>query len=145
MIVFDLRCGGGHVFEAWFGSGADHDAQAARGLLACPLCDDTDVTKAAMAPAVPAKSNRAALPANLPPAADVKAALATLAKLQAHVEATSDYVGANFAAEARAIDAGAATERPIWGEATRAEAASLAADGIAAHPLPFRPRVKLDA
>ena len=140
MIVFDLRCGQGHVFEAWFGSGADHDAQAARGLIACPICDDADVVKAAMAPAVPAKSNRA-----LRSPAEVKSALATLAKLQAHVEATSDYVGGNFANEARAIDAGDAATRPIYGEATRAEAAALAADGIAAHPLPFRPRAKADA
>ncbi len=141
MIVFDLRCGRGHVFEAWFGSGSDHDAQAARGLIACPICDDTHVVKAAMAPAVPGKSNRAPPPA----AAEVKAALATLAKLQAHVESTSEYVGGNFAAEARAIDAGDAVTRPIYGEATRAEAAGLAADGIAAYPLPFRPRAKADA
>ena len=28
MIIFDLRCApGGHVFEAWFGSGEDYEAQ----------------------------------------------------------------------------------------------------------------------
>ena len=59
MIVFDLRCGAGHVFEAWFGSTADYDAQQARRLIACPVCDDTAIGKAVMAPAVPAKGNRA--------------------------------------------------------------------------------------
>ena len=58
MIVFDLRCGEGHVFEAWFGTGADFDDQSARGLVSCPVCGASDVVKAVMAPAVGAKSNR---------------------------------------------------------------------------------------
>lgn len=139
MIVFDLRCGQAHVFEAWFGSTADYDAQVARGLVACPICDDVGVTKAAMAPAVPAKSNRAASPAV------VKAGLAALARAQAAVLDACDYVGPNFAAEARAIDAGEAEQRGIYGEATRAEVAALAADGIQAAPLPLPVRAKADA
>ncbi|HEX7740987.1 MAG TPA: DUF1178 family protein, partial [Sphingobium sp.] len=44
MIVFDLKCSDhGHVFEAWFGSTADYEDQGARGLIACPLCGDTNV------------------------------------------------------------------------------------------------------
>ncbi|PXA90254.1 DUF1178 domain-containing protein, partial [Nostoc sp. 3335mG] len=35
MIVFDLKCGTGHVFEAWFGSSAAYEDQRSRGLLAC--------------------------------------------------------------------------------------------------------------
>ena len=59
MIVFDLKCAShGHVFEAWFGSSADYEDQRARGLVACPICGDDEVTKAVMAPAVAAKGNR---------------------------------------------------------------------------------------
>lgn len=58
MIVFDLRCGAGHVFEAWFGSSGDYEAQGARGLISCPICGNGDIVKAAMAPAVPLKSNQ---------------------------------------------------------------------------------------
>lgn len=137
MIVFDLRCATGHVFEAWFGSTADYDAQTARGLVACPICEDGNVTKAAMAPGVPSKSNRAASPL------EVKRGLAALARAQAAVLEGCDYVGPDFAAEARAIDAGEAEQRGIYGEATRAEIASLAADGIAAAPLPLPVRAKL--
>ncbi|MBC7985927.1 MAG: DUF1178 family protein, partial [Sphingomonadaceae bacterium] len=50
MIVFDLRCGAGHVFEAWFGSTGDFEAQRKRGLVACPICGALDVAKAVMAP-----------------------------------------------------------------------------------------------
>ncbi len=60
MIVFDLRCGAAHVFEAWFGSSGDYEAQGARGLISCPICGNGDIVKAAMAPAVPVKSNQRA-------------------------------------------------------------------------------------
>lgn len=139
MIVFDLRCGNDHVFEAWFGSTADYDAQTARGLVACPICDDASVVKAAMAPAVPSKSNRGASPSQ------VKAALGELARLQAKVEASSDYVGPAFASEARAMHDGDVPQRSIYGEATRAEAAALVADGVPVAPLPFRPKARADA
>lgn len=140
MIVFDLRCGGEHVFEAWFGSTADFEAQSARRLIACPICDDKTVGKAAMAPAVPAKGNRAA--ADKPPAAEVKSMLAAIAAQQSVVEASCDYVGGRFAEEARAIHFGEAESRAIVGEASRAEAAGLIEDGISIAPLPFRSRAR---
>jgi hypothetical protein len=46
----------------------------------------------------------------------------------------------NFAAEARAIHAGDAPERSIWGEARIDEARGLIEDGIPVAPLPFRPK-----
>src|SRR3546814_17387109 len=62
MIVFDLCCAAGdHRFEAWFASSDGFADQQARGLIACPVCGDSAVKKAAMAPRVGAKSNQAAL------------------------------------------------------------------------------------
>jgi hypothetical protein len=58
MIVFDLSCGHGHRFEAWFNSSAGYADQRARGLIACPVCGDTAVDKAVMAPRVAAKGNQ---------------------------------------------------------------------------------------
>lgn len=60
MIVFDLRCGHGHVFEAWFRSSSDYESQRARSLISCPLCNDTMIDKAVMAPNIGAKSNQRA-------------------------------------------------------------------------------------
>ena len=37
MKVFDLHCGQGHIFEGWFGSEADYQAQQQRGLLECSV------------------------------------------------------------------------------------------------------------
>jgi hypothetical protein len=147
VIVFDLRCADGHVFEAWFGSTADYDAQRERGLVACPVCSVTDVAKAVMAPAVPTKGNRRAdaKPAAAHPPAEVKAMLAALAEVQAKVEASCDYVGDRFADEARAIHLGEAETRGIYGEATPEQAAELREEGIDVAPLPFRPKRAADA
>ena len=57
MIVFDLSCDFGHRFEGWFGSSDDFADQQNRGLIACPECGSSQVEKAPMAPAVPAKAN----------------------------------------------------------------------------------------
>jgi hypothetical protein len=132
MIVFDLQCGQAHVFEAWFGSSADHAAQAAAGMIACPICGDTQTSKAVMAPAVPAKGNRS------------EGAAALLAA-QRRMEAESDYVGDDFAAQARARHEQAEPSRAIYGEATLADARALIDEGIGIMPLPFKPLVRSDA
>ena len=142
MIVFDLSCGTGHVFEAWFGSSADFEDQRSRGLVACPICGRSEVEKAVMAPNVAPKGNRAAMPVpvrsggpNDP--AEMKAILVALAKAQAKLLEGSEHVGPRFASEARAIQDGDAPERPIHGQATMEEAKSLIEDGVAVMPLPL--------
>jgi hypothetical protein len=142
MIVFDLRCGGAHVFEAWFGSTADYESQRDRGLIACPLCGDTGIDKAVMAPAVAAKGNRRAA---LGAIADADPGLAGLLALQREMEARSDYVGSAFASEARAMHEGTTPERSIYGEASPAEVRALADEGVPLLPLPFTPLVRSDA
>ncbi|HEY7811517.1 MAG TPA: DUF1178 family protein [Allosphingosinicella sp.] len=144
MIIFDLKCGAqGHVFEGWFGSSQDYETQQGRGLVTCPLCGSPEVTKAPMAPAVPAKTNaRAAAPSptsdlfSAAPA-EVKAMLAAAAAVQKTLLANSESVGDRFADEARAIHLGEADARPIHGRATPEQAQSLAEEGVAIAPLPF--------
>jgi hypothetical protein len=48
----------------------------------------------------------------------------------------ADYVGGRFAEEARRIHFNEVEPRGIWGEATREDAAALAEEGVAFHPLP---------
>ena len=63
-------------------------------------------------------------------------------EMRKKIEANSDYVGKNFAAEARKMHLGDAPERSIYGEAKPAEAKSLIEDGINVVPLPFMPNRK---
>ncbi|UAK26356.1 DUF1178 family protein [Sphingomonas nostoxanthinifaciens] len=139
MIVFDLACTQEHVFEAWFGSTADYDKQRERGLVSCPICGDADVRKAAMAPAVPAKSNARPVPMakGAPAPAEMKAMLAALARAQAKALEGSEHVGGRFAEEARAMHDGETPERAIHGQATLAEAKALVEDGVPVAPLPL--------
>lgn len=128
MIVFDLCCAAGHVFEAWFASSEDYEAQRAKGLVSCPVCGEIEVDKAVMAPRVAAKGNQRA---------DAKAAYEALARAQAEALKESHWVGEGFAGEARAIHLGEAEARAIHGQASIAEARALHEEGIAVMPLPL--------
>lgn len=50
MKVLNLQCAGMHTFEGWFGSEEDYQLQRERGLVACPLCANTEVRKLPSAP-----------------------------------------------------------------------------------------------
>ncbi|KTE30869.1 MULTISPECIES: DUF1178 family protein [unclassified Sphingopyxis] len=150
MIVFDLCCAAGdHRFEAWFKSSESFADQQARGLIACPICGDSDVTKAVMAPRVGAKSNQQVAPAS-PAAPDsagevtpelVRKVMAGIAAKQAEMLPQSRWVGRDFADAARAMHEGRAAEDLIHGQTSPEEAQALRDDGIAAMPLlvPFVP------
>lgn len=132
MIVFDLRCGGGHVFEAWFGSSDAYESQRSAGHVRCPICDDDAVTKAVMAPAISAKSNSKPPP---PTPEAVKAAMKMLATQQAKALETSEWVGTTFADRARAMHLGDEKQATIHGQASLAEAKALVEDGVPVAPL----------
>ena len=146
MIVFDLECRAGlHRFEGWFASSQEFDRQQARGLVACPHCGAQDVIKAPMAPRLTRKGNQQAIastetanamtPAALPP--EAKAALVTLARMQAEALKSSRWVGKSFADDARAMHYGEKDAEPIHGQATPADAQALAEEGIAVAPVLF--------
>ena len=63
-----------------------------------------------------------------------------LEKMRNDVEKNADYVGKEFAKEARAINDGDKPERAIYGEASAIEAKKLLEDGVPVLPLPFVPR-----
>ena len=143
MIRFALTCANDHGFESWFPSNAKFDELQAAGLVQCPTCNSSDVSKALMAPPVRASKKRN-LPAEPQPMAaspdpDVADAINALRE---HVEKNSDYVGDSFAAEARAMHEGDAPHRSIHGQARPEEAKKLIEDGVPALPLPFIPRQK---
>ncbi|PCI64053.1 MAG: hypothetical protein COB37_02525 [Kordiimonadales bacterium] len=151
MIVFDLKCDADHHFEAWFQSSTAYEDQLAVGQVTCPYCDSAAITKAPMAPNIATKSNMRSesqpveTSSVLSGTGDEKlAALAkeaneVFARLKQHVEANCDYVGDNFADEARKIHYGESEERGIYGESTREETVELIEEGIDIMPLPGTP------
>ena len=128
MIRYALACEAGHEFEAWFGDSHDFDDQKARGLLECPLCDSREVRKQIMAPAVSPSRDK--------PPERREMMMEAMGAIRTHVEETFDYVGPEFAAEARRIHAGEAERRGVYGEASPEEVKALVEDGVPVAPLP---------
>ena len=144
MIHYALRCEPeGHPFDGWFRSGADFDAQAERGLLECPACGSPAVAKALMRPAVAVSAGASGLTeAVARPPAEMVALYRQMQEMAREVRAKADYVGPNFAEEARRIHYGESEERRIYGEATPPQVRGLLEEGIAALPLPALPEDK---
>ncbi len=165
MIHYSLRCAASHEFDGWFRSSAAFDAQAEAGLLACPLCASTAVSRAMMAPrlssgavapaeaAAPALAEQQNTPVPTGPASRQGSGMsvgglpampdqvrATLQRIRAEVERRCDYVGPHFADTARAMHDGSETPRPIYGETTPEQATALAEDGIDVTRIPWVPR-----
>ncbi|WP_314374806.1 DUF1178 family protein [Sphingomonas paucimobilis] len=134
MIVFDLRCTSGHVFEAWFASSTAYAEQRAAAQVECPLCGDRAIEKAVMAPQIAAKGNSKP---DAPSPQAIKAALEQLAQAQAKALEKSTWVGTAFADRARAMHEGEAPVTQIHGQASLAEAKALAEEGVPVAPLPF--------
>jgi len=130
VIAYALRCHKGHEFDGWFRDSAAFDDQCRGGHLSCPSCSSIRIEKAIMAPAVSGTKKRAET------AAQIRQFATGLRK---YVQENADYVGPNFAEEARKIHYGETQERHIYGEATADEARELIEEGLDVAPLPPDP------
>jgi len=150
MIKYFVPCKKGHTFDGWFANSTAFDTQSKRGLISCPDCGSTKVTKALMAPAVSSSTRRkgksqepAAVPSEtarqsygmqVPPEL-----MDLMRKVRDEVKKNAEYVGPRFAEEARKIHHEEAPERGIYGEATVDEVKALHEDGVPCVPLPVLP------
>lgn len=151
MIRYTLKCENDHRFESWFQSADGFDALRDRGHVSCPDCGSTGIEKAMMAPNVrpsDVKTPLGAVPAPGAPPPDLTTPsddrARVLAELRRKIEENSDYVGLNFAAEARAMHEGEKPLRSIYGEARLAEARKLIEEGVPVAPLPFTPKANVN-
>jgi hypothetical protein len=130
VIVYNLRCRNSHEFEGWFRDSAAFDTQSKGGKLTCPVCDSRKVEKAIMAPAV-SGAKKSAVTTD-----EAKKMRQFMTGLRKYVQENADYVGPNFAEEARKIHYGEAEDRHIYGEASLEEAKELVDEGVDVAPLP---------
>jgi hypothetical protein len=139
MIRYAMKCAAEHGFDSWFQSADAYDGLIGSGRVTCPVCGSADVAKALMAPAVRSPREGVGEGPLEKPASEMEAMIAALRR---QIEENSEYVGLNFAAEARSMHEGEAPERPIYGEARPDEARALIEDGVPVAPLPFIPARK---
>ena len=123
MILFDLKCAKDHVFEAWFLDSDTYESQVVSGEIECPICGDTAVAKALMAPNV-ARATEILDPSQ------IATVMGRLRELHEVIAKNSDFVGENFPEEARKIHYGETEKRNIHGQATLEDAQDLDEEGI---------------
>jgi len=143
VIAYHLACAKGHEFEGWFKNSAAYDAQESSGALSCPVCGDTNVNKAIMAPSVRNSVTKAKgkteVSAPQTSAPDSQKMRQFMAGYRKFIEENADYVGPKFPEEARKIHYGETEERHIYGESTIKEVRELIEEGIEIAPLPPDP------
>lgn len=133
MIAYDLQCGNGHPFEGWFEDSAAFVSQKKKGLIACPVCNDTVIDRVPSKFAI--KTSQGFAPKESAPSETQMVAKLTR-EFSEFVAKNFDNVGCNFAKEALKIHYGAAEPRNIRGVSTQEEEKVLKQEGIEFIKLP---------
>ena len=141
MIAYDLQCANGHHFEGWFEDSKAYIDQKKKSLIACPVCNDTAVSKMPSTFAI--KSSQ---PNNAgAPAADAAQLEQINKEVVEFVEKNFDNVGCDFTKEALKIHYGASEPRNIRGVSTEEEEKVLKEEGVEFIKLPMPQRPDSDS
>jgi hypothetical protein len=132
MIVFDLKCKNGHVFEGWFASNEDFDLKSKEKSIRCPICNDTEIKKLLSPVAI--NKNRVSETSDSDSFYNNIQEL--YRKVWDYVDKTFEDVGERFAAEALKIHYGISEPRNIKGTATEQEEKILKEEGVEFFRLP---------
>jgi len=168
MVIYDLICEFEHVFEGWFQNADDFVAQQDSGLLTCPYCDSSAVTKKITTPNVGKKSNSTTAKAKEQTVLSKEKSSASkqtlaigdnaaansgqidnpqaFAKLQKMLGKVHEYidnnftdVGNRFSEEAISIHKGDKEPENIRGTASKEQLEEMADEGVQAMVVPNKP------
>ncbi len=131
MIAYDLQCRNGHTFEGWFQDAKAYKKQQKAGMVTCPACDDSDVTRI---PSTFAIKGSPAQPGQPSPKMNPALMMNAIAH---YVEKNFDNVGADFAQEALKIHYGVNEPRNIRGVSTAQEEETLRKEGVSFAKVPI--------
>ena len=135
MIKYKLICKSCELsFDSWFASSLEYDKLKKKNFLSCHKCNSKKVEKNLMAPGVISKLPKEINKKNLRNVEINK----KLREYQKFIKKNFDYVGENFAYEARSIHYGKKTKnKGIFGTASKNEIAELKEEGINAEIIPW--------
>jgi hypothetical protein len=142
MIAYDLKCANGHAFEGWFEDRKAFLSQKKRGLISCPLCDDTGIVQLPSRFAI--RASQSPVP-NETGATPEKTWTQIGKQLGEFVEQNFDNVGCNFAQEALKIHYGVSEPRNIRGVSTETEEKVLKQEGVQFFKIPLPPPPDFDS
>lgn len=139
MIVYDLQCGAGHRFEGWFDDGHAYESQKQSNLIACPVCNDVNISRLPSAFAIKSAPQP---PGNAGAPIDME----TLRRsVNEYLDKNFDDVGCNFATEALKIHYGVSEKKNIRGTSTKDEEKLLEKEGIPFFKVPLPPTADSDS
>ena len=135
MIKYQLNCKKCQKkFDSWFSSSKEYERLKKKKLLNCISCGSIKVEKSLMSPNFFSKNNKITTQ-------DEKKVLEIRNKLKEYkkfVEKNLDYVGDDFAYEARSIHyGGKKRKKGIYGKASKEEIKDLSEEGIETQVIPW--------
>jgi hypothetical protein len=138
-----LQCANSHTFEGWFEDNHAYEDQKKKGMITCPVCNDSCVEKILSPVAIRSSS----LPAdtNRQNKHYIEVLSETSQKIVEYVEKNFDNVGADFTKEALKIHYGVTEPRNIMGVSTENEEKTLKSEGIEFFKIPLPDRTDQDS
>ena len=136
MILYKLICKDCEIsFDSWFSSSREYDKLKKKKLLNCYNCDSSNVEKTLMSPSVFRCKNNTKIDKQDLKYKEIKK---TILEYQNFIKKNLDYVGENFAYEARSICyEGKKAFRGIYGKATKEDINDLKEEGIKIEMIPW--------
>ena len=135
MIKYQLICKECQIsFDSWFASSREFEKLKKKNFLSCHYCDSKEIEKSLMKPNVLNKKddhNESTLKKNN---LHIKK---TIKDYQNFIKKNFDYVGSNFAYEARSIHYDKKNSQGIYGSATPEETSELLEEGIEVATIPW--------
>lgn len=133
MIVFDLKCSGGHCFEGWFNDTGSFEEQIHKNLVACPVCGDTCIKKI-LSPVTTCAFRSEPVKSAQPPSINYRK---LAAEIVGYINERFEDVGPNFTKEALKMHYGVTEKKNIRGSATQDEENTLRQEKIEFFKVPL--------
>ena len=136
MIKYSLFCRDCDLtFESWFASSKEYEKIKKKNFLNCHSCNSFNIEKSLMAPSLINKKSDTITTNKLKKYIAIKK---TISKYQKFIKDNFDYVGDNFAYEARSIHYNEKKKRKnIYGKASKKDLKELKEEGIEAQMIPW--------
>ena len=133
MIVFNLQCSDCSLaFEGWFGSSKSCEIQIEKKLVQCVSCGSSNITKELSRPNVSVKKGNVA-----PNEKALRDFRNKVKEVNKFVKQNFEFVGDQFAYEARKSHYSKSNNKPVYGNATKEEVADLNDEGIEVTSIPW--------
>mgnify|MGYP001368642525 FL=1 len=150
MIKYSLKCSENvcskkEPFDGWFNNSSSFEKQIKAGYVSCPYCGSLKVRKNLMSPSVKTikkikpKINSKNVNYNETYKKTSKQVdmMVVLRNLKKEIQKNADFVGKNFAKEAKAIHEGKSKERAIYGQANAKDLEELKSKNIDVITVPW--------